>query len=367
MVGPGKSGEMEPKVVLFDYDEIQQLDLNFLCPSNRSNTGNTLIPLASGGGYTTKDALSKAYSDLIKGPYEQIRSAELEKQLGVEQTVLYNVLRTQDDFILSVCQEFVVTKHNQERILSDIHANTRSTFIRVSEITKKHAIDIRSVAKLITFSKNSPQDLRLHLLDTPDSPGPQSFRLKHAWVHTRATLLILRSNVIDMAKAAHTAARVAKWGSRDMFGLDIPTFSSIAYQFCQEFNGHEPLYGFFKSDEHSVCYVTKSYLLRKAKRALKEVAMGAKLFCNFQQLVFKYPTLLPNVETARRMALTEVLHKNGKRYRWHFVNHYAIGDVALNTIVKRCMETLGTQRYLNTEVSRIMIAELCLFVKVNMS
>ncbi len=98
-------------------------------------------------------------------------------------------------------------------------------------------------------------------------------------------------------------------------------------------------------------YVTKSYLLRKAKRTLKQVAAGEEAYCDLEQLVQKYPTLLPDVEAAKQVAAAECLHMMVQSINGAFYLHYAIGDVGLNNTAKQCMETLGRQRYLNTKVS----------------
>lgn len=353
MIGFGGSDDKTPKGDIFDIDEIRQLVLDFPPPSGSSNEDNALIPLASGNGFTTRDALSKAYASLIKNRYGKIPIAALEKQLDVEQTVLCNVLGSREDFMLSKCREHVFTTCDQERILQEIYAKAKSKFIRASEIAEQHDIDVQSVAKLVALSDKTCHDTPLQLMDAPGQSRSKSLELGNSYVHTLATLLVLRSDVIDKAKNAHTAARVADWSSSDMFGLDIATFAKLAHKLAQEFNGHEPLYGFFESGKDEVRYVTKSYLLRKAKRTLKEVAMGEEAFCDLEQLVKSYPTLLANVEAARQMAVTGCLHKDGAKYKWHFITHYAIGDVGLNNTAKRCMETLGAQRYLNTQVCQV--------------
>jgi hypothetical protein len=349
MFGFGGSGETTPKGDIFDIDEIRQLVLDFPPPSGSADDVNGLIPLASGEGYTTRDALEKTYASLIKNQYGKIPIEALEKRLDVDQNVLCNVLRSQESFMISKRKDYIFTTCDQERILQEICARIQSKFVHANEIAEQHDIDVQSMVKLVNLSEKVCES-PMQLMDAPGQSRAKSLELGNSYVHTLATLLAMRNDVIERSKNAHTAARVAEWDTKEMFGLDMSTFAMLAHKLVQECNGPEPIYGYFEVGKDQVKYVTKNYLLRKAKHTLKEVALGEEAFCDLEHLVRKYPTLLPDVEAARQMALTQVLHKDGSRYKWHFITHYAIGDVGLNNTSKRCMETLGMQRYLDFRV-----------------
>lgn len=344
------SGDKTPRTDIFNIEEIRQLALDFPPPVEKADNDNTLVPLKSGDGLTTRNAITKAYISSIKGRYGKIPIEALEKQLDVERNTLLDILRSRDDFLLSRSKDCIFTACDQERILEEVYARARSRFVRASVAAEDHDLDIRDLPKLISLSKKSMQDSPLQLLDAQGRTREKSLEFGSSYLHTLATLLELRRSISDRCVNAHSAGKVATWDKNDFQGLDIPTFAKLAHKFAQENNGHEPLYGFFESGKDEVRYVTKIYLLRKAKRALKEVAMGEEAYCDLDQLVKKYPTLLPDVEAAKQMAMTECLHKDGNKYKWHFISHYAIGDAGLNNTAKRCMETLGPQRYLNTQV-----------------
>ena len=349
------SDEKTPKGDIFDIDEIRQLVLDFPPPAGPSTDDNGLIPLLSGDGFTTRAALSKAYAALIKNRYGKYPIEAVEKQLDVERSILCKVLGPGDDFLPSKQNTHIFTICDQERILQEIFARTKSKFVKASVIAEEHDIGLSSIEKLIalsarTTSERSAQDSPLQLLDSPDQSRTKSLELGNTYVHTLALLLTVQKEVINKCRMAHTAEQVAEFNVGDMCGLDIPTFAKLAHKLAQELHGNVPLYGFFECGNDQVRYVTKSYLARKAKRTLKQVAMGEEAYCDLEQVVRKYPTLMPTVEAAKQMAMTEVLHKDGNRYKWHFISHYAIGDVGLNNTAKQCMEDLGSRRYLNTKV-----------------
>ena len=350
-----RSDDKTPKGDVFDIDEIRQLVLDFPPTAGSSTDDNALIPLLSGGGFTTRGALTKAYVGLIKNRYGKYPIDAVEKQLDVERSVLCKVLGPREDFLPSKNKDHIFTLCDQERILQEIFARTRSKFVRASVIAEEHDIDALSIGKLITLSEKSTnernaQESPLQLLDSPDQSRTKSLEAGNSYVHTLATLLTMGKQVSDRCINAHTSERVAEFDVNDMYGLDMPTFARLAHKFAQEFNGREPLYGFFESGQDQVRYITKSYLSRKARRILKQVAMGEEAYCDLEQLMKKYPTLLPNIEAAKQMA-ADVLHKDGSRYKWHFISKYAIGDVGLNNTATQCMESLGPQRYVNTQVS----------------
>jgi hypothetical protein len=349
MFGFGNSGKSTPKGDVFDVEEIRQLVLDFP-PPDQGSSDDTLIPLASESGFTTRAAISKAYAKLIAGRYGKIPISALEKQLDVKQDILLSIIQSRKDFMLSKCKEDVITRCDQERILEELYVKAKVKFVRASELAEQHDIDIQSISKLVMLSEEVCGENPLQLLDAPGQPRAKSLELGHSYVHTLSVMLALKNNVVDKCVSAHNAARVATWNSNEMLGLDIPTFVRLAHKLVQECNGPTEIYGFFESGADVVRNVTKNYLLHKAKRTLKEVAMGDEAFCDLAKLVKKYPTLFRDVEAARHLARTECLHKDGSKYKWHFVSHYAIGDVGLNNTAKRCLEMLGPQRYLNTKV-----------------
>jgi hypothetical protein len=354
MFGFGSPGQTIPKGDIFDVEEIRQLVLDFP-PTQQGVSDDALISLASDTGFTTRGALSTAYSSLIKGRYGKIPIAAVEKQLDVDHDTLLSVIRTRKDFMLSKSKEDVITKCDQERLVEELYAKANTKFVPASTFAVENDIDVQSIPKLVAFSDELWSEAPLQLLDAPGQPTAKSLENGYTYVHTLSVMLALRTNVIDMCINAHTAARVATWSSDAMFGLDIPTFARLAHKLVQECNGPTELYGFFESGKDEVRYVTKSYSLRKAKRTLKEVAIGDEAFCDLAKMVQKYPTLLPDLDSARHLARTECLHKDGNKYKWHFISHYAIGDVGLNNTAKRCLEILGTQRYLNNKVCPLLI------------
>jgi hypothetical protein len=347
------SGDKTPKSDIFNIEEIRQLVLDFPPSIKEADNDNALVTLKSGCGLTSRNAITKAYTSFIKNRYGKIPIEALERLLDVDRNTLLDILKARDDFLLSRDQDHLFTVCDQERILQEVFARARSRFVRASVIAEDHDIDIQDLPKLVALSDKSTQDSPLQLLDAQGQTREKSLELGSSYLHTLATLLELRRSISDRCVNAHSAGKVATWDKNDFQGLDIPTFAKLAHKFAQENNGREPLYGFFESGKDEVRYVTKSYLLRKAKRALKEVAMGEEAYCDLHQLVKKYPTLLPDVEAAKQMAMTECLHKDGTKYKWHLISHYAIGDAGLNNTAKRCMEILGPQRYLNTEVSQL--------------
>jgi hypothetical protein len=349
MFGFGNSDPSTPKGDIFDVEELRQLVLDFP-PAEQGSSDDALIPLASGSGFTTRAAISKAYASLINGRYGKIPITALEKQLDVKRDTLLSIIRSRKDFMLSKSKEEVITKCDQERILEELYAKAQVKFVLATDLAENHDIDVESISKLAILSEELWTEAPLQLLDAPGYSRAKSLELGLSYVHTLSLLLALKNVAIDRCVNAHTAARVATWAKSDMLGLDIPTFARMAHKLVQECNGPTELYGFFESGKDEVRYVTKNYLLRKAKRTLKEVAMGDEAFCDLAQLVKKYPTLLSDVDAARQLAKTECLHKDGSKYKWHFVSHFAIGDVGLNNTAKRCLEILGPQRYLDTKV-----------------
>ncbi|KIW07828.1 uncharacterized protein PV09_01746 [Verruconis gallopava] len=333
---------------IFNDDEVRQLVLD-LPPQHEGSTDNTLIPLSSGTGFTTRDALARAFSRLIQGKYGKIPIAAIGNHLEVRQDALLETLRGRKDFMLSKSKEDIITRCDQERILEDLYAKAQLKFVLAKEFADQNDLDVQSVEKLVILSEDIHNESPLQLLDAPNQSRARSLEGGQSYIHALSTLLELRRSVIEKAMNSNTAARIAVWNTNDMYGLDTATFGRLAQKLAQEFNGSEPLYGTFEIGKDEVRYITKSYLLRKAKRSLKEVAIGDEAFCDLEQLVKKYPTLLPDIEAARQLAERECLHKDGSRYKWHFISHYVIGDVGLNNTAKRCLETLGPQRYLNTQ------------------
>ena len=135
-----------------------------------------------------------------------------------------------------------------------------------------------------------------------------------------------------------------------MQGLNTQTFWRLAHKLAHESKDSEQNEGFFESGEGEVRYIPKAYLLRKAKRAVKAVALGTEPYGDLQKLSQRYLTLLPDVEAAKHFVETECLHKDGSPYKWTFVSHYVIGELSLNNTAQRCFEVLGPQRYLDTKV-----------------
>ena len=131
MFGFGGSDQKTPKGDIFDIDEIRQLVLEFPPPTASSSDDSALIPLLSGSGFTTRDALSKAYASLIKNRYGSIPISAIEKQLDVDQTTLCNILRLRDDFMLSADRNFIFTTCDQERLLQEIYSKAGTKFVQI--------------------------------------------------------------------------------------------------------------------------------------------------------------------------------------------------------------------------------------------
>lgn len=145
--------------------------------------------------------------------------------------------------------------------------------------------------------------------------------------------------------------RIVTWADTEMLGLSSETFLSLCQKFTQEPTEFRAADGFFESGKHGIMYTPSAYLLRKARRTLKEVAMGTVPFCDLDRLARKYPKIIHDVPAAKQFAEKECLHKDGTPYKWHFVSHFAIGDTSLNNTAQKCYELLGDQRYLNFGVS----------------
>jgi hypothetical protein len=145
--------------------------------------------------------------------------------------------------------------------------------------------------------------------------------------------------------------RPASWNRSDMLGLTSNAFWRLAQKLATESEQEEATQGYFESSgKDEVRFVPRSYLLRKAKRRVKDVAQGIEPFCDLRKLVQKYPILLPDVEAAKELVEKQCHNTDGSPYTFHFVSHYAIGDISLNNTARVCHETLGLQRYVSTKV-----------------
>jgi hypothetical protein len=111
------------------------------------------------------------------------------------------------------------------------------------------------------------------------------------------------------------------------------------------------LQGYFEGGENEIRFVPRSYLLRKATKQVKEVALGTLPFCDLKQLTQRFPTLLPDSKAAKEFVETACHDKHGAPYEFHFVaEDYAVGDSSLNNTANKCLHILGTQRTVDTKV-----------------
>jgi hypothetical protein len=113
------------------------------------------------------------------------------------------------------------------------------------------------------------------------------------------------------------------------------------------------LQGYFEGGENEVRFVPRSYLLRKATRQIKEVAHGVLPFCDLKSLTQKFPTLISSIKAAREFVETSCQDKDGSPYKFQFVGDYAIGETSLNNTARKCLEILGNERYVDTQVCTV--------------
>jgi hypothetical protein len=99
-----------------------------------------------------------------------------------------------------------------------------------------------------------------------------------------------------------------------------------------------------------VCFVPRTYLLRRATRQVKEVALGTRPYLDLKLLSQEFPTLLPDTQAAKTFVETSTHKKDGAPYIFRFVAEYAIGDSSLNNTASKCLEALGRERFVNTQV-----------------
>lgn len=143
-------------------------------------------------------------------------------------------------------------------------------------------------------------------------------------------------------------SRPVSWTSPDFQGLSGFAFINLAHSLT---NGESQPPGFFELVEDEVRFSPRTYLLRKATRLVKEVAHGELPYCDLMKLTEKFPTLLPEVQSSRDFIEKQCHDHRGNPYKFHFVSHYAIGDAGLNNTAKKCLEILGSERWVNTGVS----------------
>jgi len=108
--------------------------------------------------------------------------------------------------------------------------------------------------------------------------------------------------------------------------------------------------GYFEDSQNEVRFIPRTYLLRKTEQLVTEVAIGKLPFCDLNILTQKFPTLLPDVAAAKDFVKTQCHGKHGSPYVFHFISHYGIGDISLNNTASKCLEKLGSDRFVNTKV-----------------
>jgi hypothetical protein len=136
----------------------------------------------------------------------------------------------------------------------------------------------------------------------------------------------------------------------DFLGLTNPAFRRLAQSIVRSKDEGTKFQGYFEDGENEVRFVPGTYLLRNATRQVKDVALGTVPYCDLKLLTNDFPTLLPDTKAAKELLETSCHDRDGSPYRFHFVADYAIGDSALNNTARKCLETLGTERCVNTQV-----------------
>jgi hypothetical protein len=145
--------------------------------------------------------------------------------------------------------------------------------------------------------------------------------------------------------------RPVSWNSAEMSGLSKVAFVRLAESLILTPKQADTTEGDFESNEDSVRFVPHSYILRKVKHHAKEVAHGHKPFCDLEHLSKLYPKLLPDAQSAKNFVETAAHEKDGSPLKFHFISHYAIGDISLNSTARIAFEKLGNDRFIYTRVS----------------
>jgi hypothetical protein len=135
-----------------------------------------------------------------------------------------------------------------------------------------------------------------------------------------------------------------------MLGLSKKAFCRLAESLFPSEDAKNTFHGEFESNEDGVRFVPRSYVLRKVKHHVKEVARGDKPFCDLENLTTLYPKVLPNLQSAREFIETAVHDRDGSPLKFHFISHYAIGNSPLNSTAQTNLEKLGVDRFTNTKV-----------------
>jgi len=135
-----------------------------------------------------------------------------------------------------------------------------------------------------------------------------------------------------------------------MLGLAKKAFCRLAECLMVQPNQPDSMQGDFESNEDGVRFIPHTYVLRKVKYHVKEVAHGHKPFCDLKLLTKLYPKLLPDVKSAKELVETASHEKDGSASKFHFISHYAIGDAPLNNTARASLEKMGDDRYIYTKV-----------------
>lgn len=206
MFGFKSSDGNTPRGDIFNAEEVQQLVLSFP-PSNHGSEEDDLIPLASGSGLTTAEALSKACEKIFNGKKGRIPLSDVEKQLDVEQDVILSVIQSREGFMLSQSRAEIVTIDEQIHLVEEMYTESEGRFLPAVVFAETHEIDIQNMPDLIilgdTMDKNSP----LQLLEVPSESTSESAGPVQSYIHTLSTILSLKRGILSKVKDAQDEAK----------------------------------------------------------------------------------------------------------------------------------------------------------------
>jgi hypothetical protein len=273
--------------------------------------------------------------------------------------------------VLLYSQQLLRLYRCEQQSLAETLENMASKdFVLAEDFSKNHDVSREDLIKLLRFNEDSSSNPPLQFLSAPENEkgGPEA--AEYPYIHTLSLLLRLREAISTKVKESVDEAkyfslsilsnasskwltsylRPAIWTRLDFLGLSNHAFRRLAQSIVQSSTDGNNMQGFFEGGEDEVRFIPRTYLLRRANRRVKEVALGTLPFCDLNQLTQKFPTLLADSQAAKDFITTQCHDRDGLPYNFHFISQYAIGEISLNNTARKCMETLGAARFVNTKV-----------------
>ncbi|KAF2436689.1 hypothetical protein EJ08DRAFT_157081 [Tothia fuscella] len=338
---------------IFDIEDIRQLVLTFPhenLSSSQTPKEDDLVPLESGDGFIKYKALVAAYRKFLDGKSGRVRVSDIAKHLDVTEWTVTLVTEKDEDYMNTRRRDTVITIIEQQSLAKDLYKMASQSFIIAEKFVYSFGMSWQDLDKLVRLGKESSTGRSLQLLDAPEDIDKELTE-EFPYIYTLELMSNLRDDILRKVKASVEAARTVTWTESDMLGLYPNAFRHIAESTVRTCGEGSSIQGSFDIDNRGddIRFTPQSYLLRKANQRVKEVALGTLPFCDLKTLSQKLRALLPTVAAAKEYFETQSQDRHGTPYKFHYISDYAIGDVSLNNTAKKCLETLGADRYLSTK------------------